>query len=91
MPTLPFAEVLDKSFAFPPWLKICGWLLLLLPSVMVVMHDVIKSYFSPEEGIRFSICHAVFFAASLYRISFNAAVRLELEPPAHKLDAGLQS
>ena len=54
----------------PEWLRISGWLLLLLPALVIVLRDVSAPTANRHS---FSISHAVFFCSSLYRVSFRAA------------------
>ena len=44
---------------------------LLLPSILVVLYDLRRSARTPGR-ITFSIAHAVYFAACLYRVSYRA-------------------
>ena len=54
------------------WLLFSGWLILLLPSLGVMIRDLRRSALE-QQPITFSISHAIYFAACLYRVSYRAA------------------
>jgi hypothetical protein len=65
-------DTLDQLDWLPEWLVYTGWLLLLLPSIVVILRDLNYSVDAPAR-ITFSISHAVYFVACLYRVSYRAA------------------
>ena len=58
----------------PSWVNGCSWLILLLPATIVVLGESSRSgALRVRQGLSFSITHAVFFAACLYRLSYRFA------------------